>query len=85
METYLPKLRGPTSPSWTTFLKRHIQDIVAIDFFTVPTARLRVLFVLIVLSYDRRRVVYFNVTEHPTSVWTAQQLVEAFSWEPAPK
>ncbi len=59
--------------------------MVAIDFFTVPTARLRVLFVLIVLAHDRRRVVYFNVTEHPTSEWTAQQLVEAFPWEPAPK
>ena len=85
VEKYRPKLRGPTSPSWTTFLKQHIQDIVAIDFFTVPTARLRVLFVLIVLAHDRRRVVYFNVTEHPTSEWTAQQLVEAFPWAPAPK
>ncbi len=45
---------------------------MAIDFLTVPTARLRVLFVLIVLAHDRRRVVYFNVTEHPTSEWTAQ-------------
>jgi len=85
VEKYRPKLRGPTSPSWSTFLKQHIQDIVAIDFFTVPTARLRVLFVLIVLAHDRRRVVYFNVTEHPTSEWTAQQLVEAFPWAPAPK
>ncbi len=58
---------------------------MAIDFLTVPTARLRVLFVLIVLAHDRRRVVYFNVTEHPTSEWTAQQLVEAFPWEPSPK
>ena len=85
VEKYRPKMRGPTSPSWTTFLKQHIQDIVAIDFFTVPTARLRVLFVLIVLTHDRRRVVYFNVTEHPTAEWTAQQLVEAFPWAPAPK
>ena len=58
---------------------------MAIDFFTVPTVRLRVLFVLVVLAHDRRRVVYFNVTEHPTAEWTAQQLVEAFPWEPAPK
>ena len=85
VERYRPKLRGPTSPSWTTFLKQHNQDIVAIDFFTVPTARLRVLFVLIVLAHDRRRVVYFNITEHPTSEWTAQQLVEAFPWEPLPR
>ncbi len=60
-------------------------DTLAIDFFTVPTARLRVLFVLVVLAHDRRRVVYFNVTEHPTSEWTAQQLVEAFPWAPPPK
>ncbi len=54
-------------------------------FSPYPRARLRVLFVLIVLAHDRRRVVYFNVTEHPTSEWTAQQLVEVFPWEPSPK
>jgi transposase InsO family protein len=67
------------------FLKQHMRNTVAIDFFTVPTVRLRVLFVLVVLVHDRRRVVYFNVTEHPTAEWTAQQLVEAFPWAPAPK
>ena len=85
VEKYRPKLRGPTSPSWSTFLKQHIHDTVAIDFFTVPTARLRVLFVLVVLAHDRRRIVYFNVTEHPTAEWTAQQLVEAFPWEFPPR
>ena len=52
--------------------------MVSIDFFTVPTTRLRVLFVLVVLAHHRRRVVHFNVTEHPTAHWTAQQVVEAF-------
>ncbi len=85
VEKYRPKLHKPASPSWRIFLKQHMQDTVAIDFFTVPTARLRVLFVLVVLAHDRRRVVYFNVTEHPTAEWTAQQLVEAFSWESPPK
>ena len=85
VEKYRPKLRKPTSPSWRTFLKQHMRDTVAIDFFTVPTVRLRVLFVLVVLAHDRRRVIYFNVTEHPTAEWTAQQLVEAFSWETPPK
>jgi transposase InsO family protein len=85
VEKYRPKLHKPTSPSWRTFLKQHMRDTVAIDFFTVPTVRLRVLFVLVVLVHDRRRVVYFNVTEHPTAEWTAQQLVEAFPWAPAPK
>jgi hypothetical protein len=51
---------------------------VSIDFFTVPTARLRVLFVLIVLSHERRQVIHFNITEHPTAAWTAQQIIEAF-------
>jgi putative transposase len=59
--------------------------LVSIDFFTVPTVRLRVLFVLVVLAHHRRRVINFNVTEHPTAAWTAQQLVEAFpdDWAPA--
>jgi putative transposase len=57
---------------------------VSLDFFTVPTAGLRVLFVLIVLAHDRRRVVHFNVTEHPTARWTAQQIVDAFPDNSAP-
>ena len=85
VEKYRPKSHKPASPSWCTFLKQHMQDTVAIDFFTVPTVRLRVLFVLVVLAHDRRRVVYFNVTEHPNAEWTAQQLVEAFPWESPPR
>jgi transposase InsO family protein len=85
VEKYRPKLRRPPSPSWRTFLKQHMRDTVAIDFFTVPTVQLRVLFVLVVLAHDRRRVVHFNVTEHPTAEWTAQQLVEAFPWQVPPK
>jgi putative transposase len=85
VEKYRPKLRKPPSPPWRTFLKQHMPDTVAIDFFTVSTVRFRVLFVLVVLAHDRRRVIHFNVTEHPTAEWTAQQLVEAFPWEPPPK
>ena len=55
------------------------------DFFTVPTATFRVLYVFIVLSHDRREVVYFNATEHPTASWTAQQIVEAFPFDSAPR
>ena len=78
--------RRPFRPSQTrrTFLANHIADSVSIDFFTVPTARLRVLFVLVVLAHHRRRVVHFNVTEHPTAQWTAQQIVDAFPDESAP-
>jgi putative transposase len=72
------------SQAWRTFLVNHVQDLVSIDFFTVPTARLRVLFVLVVLAHHRRRVVHFNVTEHPTAAWTAQQIVDAFPDDSAP-
>src|SRR5256712_3477579 len=62
----------------------NVRDLVSIDFFTVPTAGLRVLFVLVVLAHDRRRVLHFNVTEHPTVAWTAQQIVDAFPDDSAP-
>jgi putative transposase len=54
------------------------------DFFTVPTARLRVLFVLVVLAHHRRRVLHFNLTAHPTAAWTAQQIVDTFPDDTAP-
>src|SRR5207244_1029238 len=72
----LPKRGTPPSQTWRTFLTNHVLDLVSIDFFTVPTARLRVLFVRVVLAHHRRRVVHFNVTEHPTAHWTAQQIVD---------
>ena len=74
----------PPSPSWRSFLNNHVKDIVAIDFFTVPTAAFRILYVFIVLRHDRRRLVHVNVTEHPTSCWTAQQMIEAFPFDSAP-
>ena len=80
----LPRRRPHPSQTWRTFLANHVRDLVSIDFFTVPTARLRVLFVLVVLAHHRRRVVHFNVTEHPTAVWTAQQIVNAFPDDSAP-
>jgi transposase InsO family protein len=80
----MPKRRPQPSQTWRTFLANHVRDLVSIDFFTVPTARLRVLFVLVVLAHHRRRVVHFNVTEHPTAHWTAQQIVDAFPYDSAP-
>ena len=85
VEKYRPRHRAPPSSTWKTFLDQHIKDLVAIDFFVVPTANFRVLFVFIVLAHDRRRIVHFNVTEHPTAQWTAQQLVEAFPFDTAPR
>ena len=80
----MPKRSRPPSQTWRTFLTNHVQDLVSIDFFTVPTVRLRVLFVLIVLAHHRRRVLHFNVTEHPTAAWTAQQIVDTFPDDTAP-
>jgi putative transposase len=75
--------RKPPSQSWRTFLKNHAQDIVSVDFFTVPTATFRVLYVFVILSNARRRFVHSNVTESPSAVWTGQQIVEAFPWDTA--
>jgi len=80
----IPKRRAPPSQTWRTFLTNNVPDLVSLDFFTVPTARLRVLFVFFVLAHDRRRVLNFNVTEHPSAAWTAQQIVDAFPDDSAP-
>jgi len=82
---YMVHPRRPASQSWKTFLKNHMRDLVATDFFVVPTASLRVLFVFLVLSHERRRVVHFAVTAHPTAGWTTQQLIDAFPWDAPPQ
>jgi len=66
-------------------LKNHADQIAAIDFFTVPTLTFRVLYCFIVLSHSRRRMIHFNVTDHPTAGWTAQQIIEAFPYDTAPR
>ena len=81
----LAKNRKPPSQTWKTFLDNHVNELVAIDFFTVPTATFRILFVLVVLAHRRRSVIHFNVTEHPTAAWTAQQIREAFPEDRAPR
>lgn len=80
-------IRRPPSPrqTWRTFLTNHMGQIVAADFFVVPTATCRLLFVLVILAHERRRVVHVAVTDHPTAAWTAQQLREAFPWNEAPR
>jgi transposase InsO family protein len=75
----------PPSQTWRTFLKNHVNEVVSTDFFTVPTIRLRVLFVFLVLEHRRRRVLHFNITEHPTSAWVAQQMMEAFGDTEVPR
>jgi hypothetical protein len=82
---YMLRHRRSPSQVWRTFLKNHATDLIALDFFTVPTATFRVLFVFVVLSHRRRRLVHFNVTEHPTADWTARQLIEACGLEEGPR
>jgi hypothetical protein len=81
----MPKRLKPLSQTWKAFLNDHFQDRVSIDFFTVPTATFRVLLVLVVLAHHRRRVIHFNVTEHPTAWWTGRQVVEVFPEDTAPR
>ena len=82
---YMRRRRQPPSQTWRTFLRNHIGQIVAADFFVVPTATYRLLFVLVLLAHGRRRIRHIAVTAHPTAAWTAPQLREAFPWDQAPR
>ena len=82
---YLVRHRKPPSQTWRTFLHNHIQSLVSVDFFTVPTIRFQILYVFLVLTHERRRIVHFAVTAHPTAEWTAHQMREAFPWDTAPR
>ena len=82
---FMPRERRPPSQTWRTFLKNHATAIASIDYFTVPTATFRVLYVFLVLSHERRRVIHFNVTDSPTAQWTGRQLVQAFPWDTTPR
>jgi putative transposase len=82
---YMHRTSPRPSPTWRAFLTSHAQDIVAVDFFLVPTLTFRLLFVFVVLRHDRRELLHLNVTEHPTAVWTARQILEIFPNETAPR
>ena len=75
----------PPAQTWRTFLANHLAAAASMDFFTVPTLTGRVLFVLVVLSHARRRILHINVTDHPTAIWSAQQVVDAFPGDTAPR
>ena len=77
--------RRVPSQAWRTFLTNHMKQLAAADFFVVPTATYRLLFGLVLLAHDRRRIVHVAVTDHPTAAWTAQQFREAFPWDGAPR
>ena len=82
---YMRRPRKPPSQTWRTFLDNHLREMVSMDFLAVPTATFRVLFALVILAHDRRRLVHFNVTANPTARWTAQQVVDAFPWDSSPR
>jgi putative transposase len=77
---YMVRQRKPPSQTWRTFLKNHARDLVAADFFVVPTIAFQLLFVFVILDHNRRRPIHFTVTSSPTAEWTARQLLEAFPW-----
>ena len=81
---YMVKPEHRPSQSWQTFLTNHAADMVSIDFFTLPTATFKVLYVFLVLDNARRKIIHFNVTTNPTAAWTGQQIAEAFPWVTAP-
>ena len=82
---YMVRSRKPPSQTWRTFLENHVQQLVSIDFFTVPTLRFQILYVFLVLAHDRRRILHCNVIAHPTAEWTGQQLREAFPFDQLPR
>jgi putative transposase len=78
---YMVRRRNPPSQTWRTFLANHLRSLVSVDFFLVPTIRFQILYVFVVLAHDRRRILHFGVTAHPTAEWAAQQLRNAFPWD----
>ncbi len=82
---YMIRHQGPPSQTWQTFLRNHAKEMVSLDFFTVPTATFRILFVFLVLSNDRRQILHCNVTEHPTAQWTGRQLLQAYGQDENPR
>ena len=85
VQRYIVKHRKPPSQTWQTFLDNHVKSLISVDFMIVPTITFKLLFVFIVLSHDRRRIIQFNVSDSPTAAWTGQQVIEAFPFETAPK
>jgi transposase InsO family protein len=73
------------SQTWKTFLRNHAPDIAAIDLFVVPTIGLKLLYGIVIMRLDRRRLMWTNVTTNPTAEWIARQITEAFSWDQAPR
>ncbi len=81
---YMVRRRGTPSQNWRSFLRNHAEGITAVDMFVVASASFRLLYVMIILAHDRRKIVRAAVTEHPTAAWLSRQVTEAFPWDTAP-
>jgi transposase InsO family protein len=81
---YMAKRRPGSGQTWKTFLRNHAAGIGAMDFLVVPTINFPLLFVLVILRHERRRLISLSVTDHPTAEWIARQITEAFPWDSAP-
>jgi len=82
---YTAKERRPPSQGWRTFINNHVEGIAALDLFVVPTLSFRLLFGLLILRHDRRKILWLGVTAHPTAEWIAQQVTGAIGWEKPPQ
>ena len=82
---YMVRRPQSPSPTWRSFLRTETLGIAAIDMFIVPSATFRLLFVMLILAHDRRKIVRFDVTQHPTAGWLSRQVTEAFPWDSAPR
>src|SRR6266849_9874549 len=82
---YMVRRRGTPSQYWRTFLRNHAEGIAAIDIFVVASASFRLLYVMIILSHDRRKISHTAVTDHATAAWLSRQVTEAFPWDTAPR
>jgi hypothetical protein len=82
---YMVRRPSRPSPTWRSFLHNQVAGLAAIDMFVVAAASFRLLFVMVILLHQRRKIVRFDVTEHPTAGWLAQQVTEAFPWNTTPR
>jgi hypothetical protein len=82
---YMVRHRKPPSQTWRMLLDNHLKTTVSVDFFVVPTIGFQILYLFLVLAHERRRLLHFAVTGHPTAEWTAQQMREAFPWDSVPR
>ena len=82
---YMARRRGPRSPGWQAFLRNHTAHIAGVDLFVVPTIGFKLLYGLVILRLERRRLVWTDVTANPTAEWIARQITEAFPWDEAPR